>query len=138
MVPMEFSHILRVCLQGGGVFVNSGTVTFSHCAITVNYAAVRAHFQNFPSPGGKIADELDSRLRNCERSGQLQRVRAAESLKSSHRSMGDSHFARCLQGGGVYVAGGRVAITSCTISGHTVGLVRAHAQNIPSPDGENG
>ena len=39
IAPMGFSHILRVCLQGGGVFVNSGTVTFSSCTITGNTAS---------------------------------------------------------------------------------------------------
>ncbi|KOO36004.1 hypothetical protein Ctob_016024, partial [Chrysochromulina tobinii] len=33
--------------------------------------------------------------------------------------MGDSSFARCLQGGGVNVQGGTVAISSCAISGNT-------------------
>jgi len=48
--------------------------------------------------------------------------------------MGDSRFARCLQGGGVYVKGGTtVAISSCTISRNTAYSVRAHVQNFPSP-----
>ena len=49
---MGFSHILRVCLQGGGVYIGgSGTVSFSSCTITGNTAYyVRAHPQNFPSP----------------------------------------------------------------------------------------
>ena len=46
--------------------------------------------------------------------------------------MGDSRFARCLQGGGVAVWGGTVTISSCTISGNTAGSVRAHAQKFPS------
>ena len=46
--PMGFSHVLRLCLQGGGVFVQSGSVTFSSCTITGN--SVRAHAQNFSSP----------------------------------------------------------------------------------------
>ena len=54
IAPMGFSHVLRVCLQGGGVFISSassGTVTFSSCTITGNTAGyVRAHAQNFPSP----------------------------------------------------------------------------------------
>ena len=37
--------------DGGGVYVSGGTVTFSSCTITGNTAtAVRAHAQNFPSP----------------------------------------------------------------------------------------
>ena len=42
-----------LCLQGGGVAVWGGTVTFSSCTITGNTAShVRAHVQNFPSPDG--------------------------------------------------------------------------------------
>ena len=55
---------MRVCLQGGGVFVISGTVTFSSCTITGNTAYyVRAHTQNFPCPRWKfLADmQVDSR-----------------------------------------------------------------------------
>jgi hypothetical protein len=51
--------------------------------------------------------------------------------------MGDSPFARCLQGGGVYVGGGTVAISSCTISENTASGVRAHDQNFPSPQWES-
>jgi hypothetical protein len=51
IAPMGFSHILRVRLQGGGVYVNGGSVTFSSCTITGNSAGyVRAHAQKFPSP----------------------------------------------------------------------------------------
>jgi hypothetical protein len=57
-------------------------------------------------------------------------------FKSSHRPqgklMGDSRFARCLQGGGVYVQGGTVAISSCTISGNGAYSVRAPVQYFPS------
>ena len=37
----------------------------------------------------------------------------------------------CFQGGGVYVLGGTVTFSSCTITGNTVSRVRAHAQNFP-------
>ena len=47
--------------------------------------------------------------------------------------MGDSHFARCLQGGGVLVQGGSVTFDSCTITGNTATYVHAHPQNFPSP-----
>jgi hypothetical protein len=52
--------------------------------------------------------------------------------------MGDSRFARCLQGGGVYVEqGGTVAISSCTISGNSAGQVCAHAlKSSHCPDGK--
>ena len=53
-------------------------------------------------------------------------------LKFPIAPMGDSRFARCLQGGGVAVWGGTVTISSCTISGNTAGSVRAHAQKFPS------
>ena len=50
IAPMGFSHVLRLCLQGGGVYIYSGTVTFSSCSITGNRAYyVRAHAQKFPS-----------------------------------------------------------------------------------------
>ena len=49
--------------------------------------------------------------------------------------MGDhvcSASARCLQGGGVMVYSGTVAISSCTISGNTAAdYVRAHVQKFP-------
>ena len=60
IAPMGFSHVCaRLCLQGGGVEVSGGTVSFSSCTITGNTAyGVRAHAKNFPSPDGKIADVL--------------------------------------------------------------------------------
>ena len=56
--------------------------------------------------------------------------------------------ALCFQGGGgVYVSGGTVTFSSCTITGNTAGYVRAHPQNFlgmrayvqkfPSPRWEN-
>jgi hypothetical protein len=43
MAPMGFSHVLHLCLQGGGVFVWSGTVTISSSTISGNTAGdVRA------------------------------------------------------------------------------------------------
>ena len=76
IAPMGFSHVCaRMCLQGGGVAVSGGTVSFSSCTITGNTATggggvyigggtvsfslctitgntatkVRAHPQKFPS-----------------------------------------------------------------------------------------
>ncbi len=72
-------------------------------------------------------------LHNCECIGQLQWVRATETLKVPIAPMGDSRFARCLQGGGVYNAGGSVTIDSCTITGNTALYVRAHPQKFPMP-----
>ena len=134
---MGFSHVLRLCLQGGGVYVDSGTVSFSSCTITGNAATVvRAHVQNFPSPDGKVSDVLapTHALHNWECFGQLQGVRAAETLKVPIAPMGFSHVLRlCLQGGGVYINGGTVSFSSCTITGNLAYGVRAHAQKFPSP-----
>ena len=50
IAPMGDSYF-ACCLQGGGVVVYSGTVTFSLCTITGNSAGnVCAHAQKFPSP----------------------------------------------------------------------------------------
>jgi hypothetical protein len=92
-------------LQGGGVAVRSGTVTISSCTISGNTAGfVRAHPQKFPSP----------RWENCA-------------------PMGDSRFARCLQGGGVYVNGGTVSIVNSQIYSNRATYVRADIRNFPSP-----
>ena len=61
-------------------------------------------------------------------------VRASHACKLPIAPMGDSHFARCLQGGGVFVdGGGSVTFDSCNITGNTAPYVRARAQNFPSP-----
>ena len=135
---MGCSHVLRLCLQGGGVLVESGTVSFLSCTITGNTAGnVRAQLKTSHHPGGKNADALAliSRLHNCERRfGQLQDVRAAQTSKVPIAPMGFSHVLRvCSQGGGVAVWGGTVTFSSCTITGNTAGYVRAHAQKFPSP-----
>jgi hypothetical protein len=49
--------------------------------------------------------------------------------------MGASRFARCLQGGGVFVYGGSVSIMNSQIYSNTASFVRADVQNFPSPDG---
>ena len=50
--------------------------------------------------------------------------------------MGDSRFARCLQGGGVIVIQGTVSIVNSQIYSNTAGDVRAHLQHFPSPPWE--
>ena len=45
--------------------------------------------------------------------------------------MGDSRFARCLQGGGVYVSSGTVTITSSSINGNTARYVHAFCSKVP-------
>jgi hypothetical protein len=51
--------------------------------------------------------------------------------------MGDSRFARCLQGGGVFVSGGSVSIVNSQIYSNTATGVRAHAQKFPLPQWGN-
>ena len=50
--------------------------------------------------------------------------------------MGDSRFARCLQGGGVIVWGGTVSIVNSQIYSNTANSVRTHLQKFPSPPRE--
>ena len=73
--------MFALCLQGGGVYIYSGTVSFLSCTITGNSATfVRAQLKTSHRPDGKMLTLLlDSRLHNCERCfGQLQAVRAVE------------------------------------------------------------
>ena len=51
--------------------------------------------------------------------------------------MGNSRFARFLQGGGVYVWGGTVSIVNSQIYSNTATYVRARLQKFPSPQWEN-
>jgi hypothetical protein len=71
-----------------------------------------------------------------EHFGQLQYVRARETLKTSHRPNGRLTFACCLQGGGVYVSSGTVTITSTSIYGNTASYVRDEVQK-PAPRWES-
>ncbi len=60
IAPMGDSRV-ACCLQGGGVYVSSGTVTIMSSSITGNTASgdVRAYVQNFPSPQWEcLADNL--------------------------------------------------------------------------------
>jgi len=128
------------CLQGGGVIVTGGTVTLSSCTISGNTASsVRAHVQNFPmAPMGRLLTSLPrltlAQLRPMLWSTTVGSCR--RDLKFPIAPTGNSHFARCLQGGGVYVGGGTVTISSCTISGNTAYYVRAHPQKFPMPPWE--
>ena len=135
----RFASTLACCLQGGGVFVSSGTVSIINSQVYSNQATyVRAHAQEFPSP--HLPQLTLAQLQTKRRSGQHQAVRAIETLKNSYcPHMGDSRVARCLQGGGVYVDSrnsGTVTITSSSIYGNTADDVRAHAQKFPSPQQE--
>ena len=65
-------------------------------------------------------------------------ARASHACRLPIAPMGDSRFACCLQGGGgVYVQGGNVTLSSCTIRGNLAGSVRAHVQKFPWPRWEN-
>jgi len=93
----------------------------------------------FPvAPMGKVLTCLfrDSRLHNCERFGQLQEVRATETLKSSQRPVGRLTFCSLLQGGGVHTGYGIVSIENSQISSNTAISVRADVRNFPSPHGK--
>ena len=65
ITQMGFSHVSRLCLQGGGVYIGSGTVTFLSCTVTGNTAShVRAHAQTSHRPNGKLPCP-DGRLTFC-------------------------------------------------------------------------
>ena len=62
---------------------------------------------------------------------------APETSKVPIAPMGDSRFARCLQGGGVAVYGGTVSIVNSQIYSNTAPNVRAHLQKSSHrPDGK--
>ena len=143
-----FTCVLRLCSQGGGVYIGGGTVTFSSCAITGNTAnLVRHHWQNFPSPPWETHVLLVFTGRRCP----CQFRHHHNDVLLDHRQhsfwmgafscskvpiapMGFSHVLRlCLQGGGVLIFGGTVTFSSCTITGNTAMHVRAHAHNFPLP-----
>ena len=141
--PNGISHVCaRLCLQGGGVAVSGGTVSFSSCSITGNTATiVRAHAQSSHRPDGNIADAL-APTHACTTANALVNYRMyvlQRPCKVPIAPMGFSHVLRvCSHGGGVAVWGGTVTFSSCTITGNTAsGAVRAHAQNFPSPRWEN-
>ena len=97
-----------VRLQGGGVYVYGGSVTFSSCTITGNSAGyVRAHAQKFPSPRW----DFHMFCALCLQGGGVY-------ISSSGTS-------------------GTVSFSLCTINGNTAPYVRAHAQKFPSPRWEN-
>jgi hypothetical protein len=139
---MGFSHGLHLCLQGGGVYIayGSGTVTISSSTISSNTAgSVRQALPANPHrPDGKVADVLAPTHACTTANASVNYRRCVQQrLKTSHRPDGIftySYVSRlCLQGGGVYLNGGTVSLSSCTITGNTAILVRAHAQNFPSP-----
>jgi hypothetical protein len=98
-----------------------------------------AHLQKFPSPRWDFLLTCPNRLSsfNWDRSLVLPGTRTCQSrLQNPIAPMGDSYFAHCLQGGGVYVSSGTVTITSSSITGNTANYVRVHVQKLPSPPWE--
>ena len=137
---MGFSQVSRLCLQGGGVYISSGTVSFSSCTITGNTATVvRAHAQKFPSPRWEflLTCPIDSHLSiRIDTWFYQANVRACHACKLPIAPMGFSHVLRlCLQGGGVYITSGTVSFSLCAITGNTAYNVHAHAQISHRPDG---
>jgi len=99
---------LARCLQGGGVFVYFGTV------VTITSSSIYGNTAKTFYGSGSINGHVRAHVHKFP------------------LPMGDSPFAPCLQGGGVFVQGGhsfgRVTISSCTISWNTADQVRAHVQ----------
>ncbi len=88
-------------------------------------------------PDGKVADVL-APTHTCTTATALVNYTVGECCRDlamfpspPHGRLGDSRFARCLQGGGVFVRRGTVTISSCTISGNQAS-VRAHVLKFPS------
>jgi hypothetical protein len=116
-------------LQGGGVLVEGGTVTIDSCTISGN-TAVRAHVRKFPSSDGKMADVL-APTHACTTVNASVNYSGYVPQRPCKFPMGDSRFARCLQGGGVYVSSGTVTITSSSINGNTARYVHAFCSKVP-------
>ena len=96
--PMGDSHVLRLCLQGGGVHVQGGSVTFDSCTITGNTAEVRG--SKVPiAPMGKCLVDMSIRFSSLmmwvlPRCTSLEYVPSApETSKVPIAPMGDSCFA---------------------------------------------
>ena len=111
-------------LQGGGVYVDSGTVTFNTCNIYGNKADyVRAvHAFNTPphaTTRHHTPPHATTRHRTEHQCPCLQR--------NLNAPLGCSLSPFCvdLQGGGVYVGRGTVSFDNCNIYGNTANDVRA-------------
>ena len=127
-------------------------MTFDSCTITGNTADnVRAHAQKFPLPHYRMyvrsattlkvmGNDLSSSILIfddgcCLDLPEWSTCNLSLKLQKFPSPRWDFHMfcALCLQGGGVYINGGTVSFSSCTINGNTAPYVRAHAQNFPSP-----
>ena len=96
IAPMGISHVLRLCLQGGGVFIDGGMVTFLSCTVTGNTAYNVLTLKLPIAPMGKwltcLPRLLLAQLPTLRST--TQGVRAPESLKISHRP--DGKMLTCL------------------------------------------
>eukprot|EP00900_Chrysochromulina_parva_P006723 jgi/Chrpa1/16051/Chrysochromulina_OHIO_Genome00018894-RA len=114
-----FTHISSLCLQGGGVYVNtvnSGTVTISSCTISGNIAR---------NGGGVFINSnyyySTVTLSTCTITGNAVYTSVRAHTQNLPSPPWETHVALCLQGGGVFVLSGRVIISSCTISENSAG-----------------
>ena len=125
------------------------TLASTHACTTaadapVNYSLYRFLYvpqrpSMFPiGPDGNLADVLASTLAGTTVTGASVNysMYVQQRLENFPSPNFPSPMARCLQGGGVFVSSGTVAISSCTISGNTA-IVRAHVQKFPAPRWEN-
>ena len=92
-------HVLRVCLQGGGVDVFGASVALSNCQIYSNVAPeVRAHVRRFPSSYCDLLCDLSSRtplsLPRWPMSMSAAKARSAPGQRPSPASVTQSHLAR--------------------------------------------
>jgi hypothetical protein len=141
---------IACCMQGGGIYVSSGTVTITSSSISGNTANyVRAHAQKFPRwethvllvvcrvavsmLGATMIGQAQWQSHRAPSVG-TQQEGCALVLKISH--LGDSRFACRLQGGGVLVYDSydsTVSIVNSQVYSNWAYFVRAHAQKFPSP-----
>jgi hypothetical protein len=135
--PMGDSSFAR-CLQGGGVAVFGGTVSIVNSQIYSNTAPLGAGVYVASStsvPAVTITSSLitGNTANSASSGGGGVIVSGGRVAISSCTISGNT----ASQGGGVTVYGGTVTISSCTISGNTAGLVRAHPQKFPMPRWES-
>jgi hypothetical protein len=97
--------------------------------------------QKFPTPPREDADVLAPTLVYATADASVNYTGGAchRDLENFPSPPWEAHVcpACCFQGSGVYVRGGTVTISSCTISGNSADYVRAHVQKFPSPQWEN-
>eukprot|EP00900_Chrysochromulina_parva_P008785 jgi/Chrpa1/17908/Chrysochromulina_OHIO_Genome00022144-RA len=116
-------YVSNYVSNGGGVFVNGGTVTLSSCTISGNSAN---NGGGVYVQGGTVSIVNSQLYSNGATNGGGVFVNGGTVTLSSCTISGNT----AINGGGVAVFGGTVAISSCTISGNTV-QVHAHVRKFP-------